>query len=184
MTKLLFGLLLALITLCNAANADLISLEYVKTNLGSGGHQYDLKLTLTNEDNSYAPGQGWNWIVFGDVPSGTSPLSDFVLLGETFPNPDLNFSSSAGGHNGPTFIDSINIATNGWIPNFVGDFVTWSGTSASDIPDGSLLFSTLIAFNGANNANFQIANAVPEPSSLGMISAALTGLCLMRRKRS
>ena len=181
--RLISALFLGLVTLNSVANADVLNLEYIKTNLGGGTYQYDFKLILTNADNSYSAGQGWNWIIFGDIPSATSPLSDFNLLSETFPNPNMGFSSSSGGHNGPTFIDSINFSTDGWIPNFVGDFVTWSGTSGSDIPDGSLLFSTLVPINGANVADFQVANAVPEPTSMGVMSLAFAGLCLVRRKR-
>jgi hypothetical protein len=161
-----------------------IDLQYIKTDLGGGTYQYDFKLILTNADNSYVAGQGWNFIVFGDVPMGTSTLNDFTLLSESFVNPNMSLGNSSGAHNGPTFLDVVNPTTGGWIPSHVGDFVTWSGTSSNNVADGTLLFSTLISINGANAADFQVANAVPEPNSLCLVTAVVFSLCMNRRLRT
>ncbi len=165
------------------AFADILSLNYKKTDLGGGVLQYDFKLILTNDDNSYALGQGFNWIIFGDVPSATSTLADFALLSDTFPNPNMNFTFSGGGHNGPTFIDSVDLLTNGWIPLGVGDSVKWSGTSSFDVPDGDLLFSTLIAIDGATNTNFKQAIRVPEPA-FGVLAIGLMISLTWGRRRA
>lgn len=175
--------------LAGAAPADPLDLFYTKSSIGGGLLQYDFTLKVTNLDSSYAPGQGWNWIIFGDVPSSTSTLPDFSLSWETFPNPNMGFSSSGGGHNGPTFIDTVNLGTDGWIPLGVGDFVQWSGTSAFDVPDGSLLFSSLIPLFGATPPDFKpaIPTAVPEPSFVllvgGLILAADQGRRRLARSK-
>ncbi|HMO15679.1 MAG TPA: hypothetical protein PKD64_10260 [Pirellulaceae bacterium] len=166
------------------SSADILSLYYYKTDIGGGIFQYDFTLSLTNDDNSYAPGQGFNWIIFGDVPSSTSTLPDFALLYETFPNPDIIYTFSGGGHNGPTFLDITNFGTNGWIPIGVGDSVTWGGTSAFDVPDGQLLFSTLVSINGATLTDFKVAVRVPEPASgLLAVGCLVAAACQRRRRR-
>ncbi len=176
---------LCLLALSFASNlqADVLDLYYKKTDLG-GSYHYDFKLVVTNNDNSFAAGHGFNWIIFGDVASATSTLPDFVLLSETFPNPNIIFTFSSGGHNGPTFLDTVNLLTNGWLPTGVGDFVTWEGTSNFDVPDGQLLFSTLIAINGATPTDFKAAIPVPEPGLTTLLAtSALFGLIRRRRNR-
>ena len=165
--------------------ADVTQMTYRKTDIGGGTFQYDFTWTLTNDDGTYLPGQGFNWIIFGDASSSTSTLDDFVLLSETFPNPNLGFTFSSGGHNGPTFLDTVNISTDGWIPTGVGDSVMWSGTSLHNVPNGAILFSSLIPINGANAPNFQVAlEVVPEPACGMIASLVLAAACCFRpRKR-
>lgn len=168
------------------SRADVLDLFYMKNDVGGGMFQYDFKLIVANDDGSYLIGQGFNWIIFGDVPAAESTLPDFLLINETFPNPIMSFSFSGGGHNGPTFIDSVNLGTDGWIPLGLGDFVTWSGTSTHDVPDGDLLFSTLVALNGATNTNFKPAErifSVPEPSGICLLATLLgLGIVVSRRR--
>lgn len=78
------------------ANVGIVDLYYKKIDLG-GSYPYDFKLKLTNNDSLYAPGQGFNWIIFGDMASGTSTLPDFSLSWHTFPNPGIIFTFSGGG---------------------------------------------------------------------------------------
>ena len=185
-----FAVLVAL-SLAATTYADPLDLYYTKSAV-SGHFQYDFKLVVTNTDSSYAPGQGWNWITFGDVSGSTSTLPDFSLISQTFPNPNMQFTFSSGGHNGPTFLDVVNLSTNGWIPLGIGDFVQWSGNSAFDVPDGNLLFSTLIPVNGATPADFKPAiplSAVPEPSVALLVGFVVLAADqgrrrLARRKRS
>lgn len=171
------------------ANAAL-RLDYTITNLGPN-YLYDFALVLDNADNSWAPGQGWNWIIFGDVPSATSPFSDFQLSPGVLPvGPFSSLNYSSGGHNGPTFLQSP-----GWIPTAVGETLYWSGTSASNLGQGQLKFSTLITSNGAVRADFQTANLVeslpphgvvtPEPTSLALAGFAGIGMAAgaWRRRR-
>lgn len=162
-------------------HADVLDLYYKKVDLG-GSYQYDFKLVVTNNDSSFAPGQGFNWITFGDVFNAPSTLPDFSLNFHTFPNPNMTFTFSGGGHNGPTFLDATNVVTDGWLPTGVGDFVTWQGTSAFDVPDGQLLFSTLIPINGATPTNFKAAIAVPEPTSGLVLVGLICGVVLRRRR--
>lgn len=174
-------LCLVALSFVSELQADVLDLYYKKTDLG-GSYHYDFKLVLTNNDNSFLPGHGFNWITFGDVFNAPSTLPDFVLISETFPNPNMVFTFSSGGHNGPTFLDVVNFATNGWLPTGVGDFVTWEGTSAFNVPDGQLLFSTLIPINGATPTSFKAAIPVPEPG-LTMLLATSAFLGLIRRRR-
>ncbi len=183
--KRILALFLAL-SWAATAHADPLDLFYTKSSIGGGLFQYDFQLKVTNLDSSYVTGQGWNWITFGDTNGGPSTLPDFSLLSETFPNPNMNYTFSSGGHNGPTFLDSTNISTNGWIPLGVGDSVLWSGTSAFDVPNGSLLFSTLIPLFGASPSDFKpaIPSAVPEPSFVVLGAVVLLVGYQGRRLRS
>lgn len=176
---------LSLVLAASAARADVTELTYKKTDIGGGLFQYDFKLTLTNHDMTYSPGQGFNWIIFGDVPGpGTSTLDDWVPLSDSFPNTNMVYTFSSGGHNGPTYLDAVNLSTDGWIPTGVGDSVTWNGISANDVPDGAMFFSALISINGANLPNFQVAVRIPEPAAAMTLGVLAACSFLARRRRS
>ena len=82
------------------ADAASLLLEYSVTAKSGGDYHYDFELILTNADNSWVPGQQWDWITFGDAAPGPSPLADFS--NGSSPDPNVAFTSSNGGHNGPT----------------------------------------------------------------------------------
>lgn len=130
-----------------AASASPLTLEYSIIVAEPGVLRYIFTLRLDNHDHSWIPGQSFNWITFGDVLGpGTSNLPDFI--GDPpAPGPfaDEGYSYSAGGHNGPTLLDfGTNFDFRGWVPEELGDSLTWSGTSTFDIPGGQLKWSNLI----------------------------------------
>jgi hypothetical protein len=123
-----------------------------------GLYQYTFTLTLDNHDNSWTPGYGIGWIVFGDVPSGQSPINDFIGDPASLPiGPWTGYSSSGGSHNGPNLSPVVeqqppfpNIY---WIPNAVGDSLTWRGTSAHLVTQ--LQWSNLFITGGADFIAFE-----------------------------
>lgn len=172
MTK--FAIALAALGLLAAtAEAGPLRLDYAVTDLGGGLYDYEFTLVLDNADSSWAPGQGWGWLIFGDAASAASPLTGYVADVTDYPiGPWTGTTSSGGGHNGPT----LNPVGSYWVPTAVGQSLAWSGTSTADLPAGSLLFSTLLTTGGASGESFKVANrlapaAVPEPASLLLAGA-------------
>ena len=138
--------LIPLISICGICTLDAtpLKLEYSTSPTATGLYEYHFILTLDNHDNSFVLGQDWDWLLFGDLPASyTSPLADFQMTSAVpLPWTSLKFSDSSGvphADNVPTFLDHPNP---GWTP-VLGDQLTWSGTSATYLRDGQLLFSTL-----------------------------------------
>jgi hypothetical protein len=127
---------------------------------GGGLYQYTFTLTLDNHDNSWTPGYGIGWIVFADAPQGgVSPLNDFVGDPASLPiGPWDGYSTTGGGHNGPNLSPVVVLQPpyppNLWVPNAVGDFLTWRGTSSHLVPAAQMQWSTLEVNNGTN-VNFE-----------------------------
>jgi hypothetical protein len=160
-----------------------LELCYMVTDLGGGLFNYDFVLENTNADGSWFPGHSANWITFGDSPvPGGSPLNSFAgnvpsLVGTPWANEGFTFSS--GGHNGPTLLDFDDFG-NGWIPGFVGDSVSWSGTATVHLGQGQLLWSNLIG--AGNHADFLVATeCIPAPGAGVLLGVG--GLVAMRRRR-
>jgi MYXO-CTERM domain-containing protein len=166
-----------------------LTLNYTVTPQGGGLYDYDFTLTLDNHDGSFAAGQGWSWITFGDVFSGPTNLSNFVFDAGDFPIGSFTQGDfSSGGHNGPTLLIGSSGITY-WTPTTVGSFLQWSGTSTANLGQGALAFSTLITTGGASAANFEIArlgpvtSSVPEAGSVGaMLALGLAALAFSRRR--
>lgn len=148
------------------AVATPLRLDYVVSDLGGGVYRYDFTLTLDNNDSSWAPAQGFRWFVFGDCgPSCTSPLTAFT--GVSVDPPWTGFGQTGGGHNGP---DLQSVLTY-FIPTFVGETRSWSGTSSADLHQGSLLWSNLLSQNGGILANLAVANRLNELCGNGNLDA-------------
>jgi hypothetical protein len=176
----------SLMVTVESVQAGPLTLEYQVDAIGGGLFDYEFRLVLDNRDGSFVPGQGWDWIVFGDQPVlDSSNLLDFAGDLSDLPiGPFVEYTSSSGGHNGPSLIAP---GASAWFPHFVGDELRWSGTSTVDLPQGALLWSTLLTFNGARGANFDRAvrieaddppdnEPVPEPSSAILLACGAFGV--------
>ncbi len=157
-----------------------IRLDYVITDLGGGLFDYEFTLVLDNNNNSWQAGQSWDWLIWGDQQSARTNLTDWVGDESDLPvGPWTEYTSSSGFHNGPTFLDFPDFI--GWEPQFIGDSLSWSGTSTAFLDQGELLWSTLLGNGGAKLATFEVANLIPAPATLSLL--ALAGLGLRRRRR-
>jgi len=176
---------LSFLVVLATSQASPFRLDYTTTDLG-GSYEYDFTLTVDNNDNSYVSGQGWGWFIFGDQMNAPSPIADFVLTSAA-PAPWTYLTGSSGYHNGPTFAPVLSY----WTPA-LGDVLTWSGTSATRVQQGGLLFSTLATspFNPGAAASFAVANdlgntpaSVPDAShSLVLLGIGLASLLGLRRR--
>jgi hypothetical protein len=125
-------LLAACMSAAGAANATPLTMEYCVAPAEDGGFEYTFTLRLTDADGTWQPGQSFNWIVFGDADRASSPLADFVGIGE-MPTPwgDDGVRYSTGTHNGPSLIDYGRFMNfPGWTPGEMGQSVTWRGRSS------------------------------------------------------
>jgi hypothetical protein len=179
--RILMVLLLLGFSTATVSMASPLTLDYSVNNVGPGLYHYSFDLIMDNHDSSWAPGQGWSWITFGDALSASSPLTGFTLDNNILPvGPFARLDFSSGGHNGPTWLLDISNQLTYWTPASIGETLNWSGTSTANLLQGDLLFSTLLNNNGANQANFEIANridnpnVVPEPSTLWIVGNIYT----------
>jgi len=155
--------LLAALSLSAAASATPLRLDYRVEDAGGGLYRYHFTLTLDNNDGTWSEGQRFNWITWADVPyPGPTTMPDFV--GDPpapAPFDQEGFTTSGGGHNGPTLLDyGTEFDYFGWSPAAVGESISWSGTSAVDFPDGTMNWSNLIGTG--TFANWEPAHRVGD----------------------
>lgn len=186
---------LGTVNMISPAQAASLNLNYTVEDLTNGLFDYSFQLKVDNKDNSYVPGQGWAWIIFGDTPTennGQGTLPNWVGdLSKSSPLIGV-FNTTVGGHNGPTLWTPGNFDIVRWTPSNVNDYLYWSGKSTAKVPQGQLLFSTIFPLNGATPADFKVANqvdslavpeAVPEPLTVFGSILGLGVLGAVKRKR-
>jgi hypothetical protein len=136
------------------------TLYYAITDNGDGTFSYQFDLFLDNNNGGWFPGQGFDWIIFGDFQNMPSPFSDFVMDDGIFPvGPWTQLQGSGGYHNGPTFgpiYDPINMKWVTWVPAEIGDNLYWSGVSSTFLDQGQMLFSSLYTEGGGHTFEFEV----------------------------
>jgi hypothetical protein len=152
-TRLGLSLAAVMAACAGTASATPLRLDYC-VDASGGLFQYTFTLTMDNNDGSWVAGQGWDWFIFGDGNGMPSALTNFTMT-SAIPGPWNQLTSSGGGHNGPTFGPVTGAF---WVPNAVGDSLTWSGTSNAFLDEPAMFFSTLIPQGGAVIANFEPAH--------------------------
>jgi hypothetical protein len=171
---------LGTVNIISPAQAASLNLDYTVENLTDGWFNYSFQLKVDNTDNSYVPGQAWGWIIFGDAPLspfGESTLTNWVGDISNSSPWIASFTITYGSHNGYTLWSNTGSdILSRWTPSDVNDYLYWSGKSTANLPQGELLFSTLLASNGATRANFKVANQVdslPVPEPLTVFGSIL-----------
>jgi uncharacterized membrane protein YgcG len=155
--------LLALLLSAAWLQATPLVLDYVKSDHGNGLVYYTFTLTLQNHDSSWAPGQSFGWVIFGDSPTvDGSVFTDFTYISGNGPWSETTMVT--GAHNG-VLLGPTNLM---WTPTQVGDSIVWHGSATRDVPDGTIRFSTLSGLGGAVPATFAPTGpqAPPEPGPL------------------
>lgn len=151
-----------------------------------GLYRYDFNLVLDNNTGTWLPGQGFGGLIFGDVQEDDSELADFVLDPMSVQvGPWSSLGLAEGFHNGPQFLPDVDPDTLDaviWTPQFIGDELEWSGTSATKVDE--LLFSTIYTSNLADAADFQPAVLVPEPGGLTLVLVGFLAALVAGRRRA
>ncbi len=136
-----------------------ISLTYKVTPLADGRFHYRFTLELTNQDHSWAHGQSFGWLVFGDGAGQPSPLADFEGdISSLVWGPWARFHETAGYNNGP----SLGRVRDMWRPYAVGESISWEGTSRADQRGGELRWSFLITEGRAGPIELESARLVTD----------------------
>src|SRR5512146_1882481 len=78
MNRRLFGSILTLGGLAFATSAFATPLRLDYSVSGGPTFTYNFTLTLDNHDATWASGNGFGWLVFGDVPTGSSNLTSWI----------------------------------------------------------------------------------------------------------
>ncbi|GET39738.1 hypothetical protein MiSe_45100 [Microseira wollei NIES-4236] len=161
----------------------------------NGKYLYDFDLTQTD---TVSPDTTLNWIVFFDkpwLPPYTSqPNSDIInaqLVGSA-PAPFTDLTSSGGGHNGPTFLDTslcfpnnCDLNSTGWKPTGIGDKLSWKILADNLVTD--IKWTNLHGSGDSQNNVMHDAvqkTAVPEPFSIfGLIAIGALGVGSLRKRQ-
>jgi hypothetical protein len=151
--------LMLAVTLLGAAALNAVPIRMEYTVSGTGPYTYQFWLILDNNDNSWQSGQGWGWLIFGDIANNqASPLTNYSHTSGWPVGPWTSLTTSGGGHNGPTFYP---VSNTWWIPTQMNETLTWTGSSSANLGQGQMLWSTLQRTgNGTVLANFEVARLI------------------------
>lgn len=162
-----FGMALA----ASAAVASPFTMTYCVGPVSDGQYPYRFTLTLDNHDGTWFAGQGIGWIVFGDSPTAPSPLAGFTPDFSTFPvGPWTGVGVTSPTHNGPNLSplqspDGSRLPVY-WVPQQVGQSLTWSGRAPGNVAAGQMRWSALFG-QLRPTIQFEPALLVPCPPACG-----------------
>jgi len=118
-----------------------LTLRYSRVNDSNGAFRYSFVLTLDDPGATWAAGDGYGWIIFGDQRSAPSPFQDWIAdPGSLTGGPWSFLTSTSGYNNGLTLGDGRAI----WIPLGRGESVTWSGTTHAVLTPADIRWSCLL----------------------------------------
>jgi hypothetical protein len=143
------SLIAALALGCSSAFAVPLTLEYSVSGTGPP-YTYNFRLVLDNHDNSWAAGQGWLGLAFG-LSLAPPVFATWQTDVASYPvgpwtSPGWAGASGPGGqYSGPGFLSGGNY----WIPNAIGDDITWFGTADTFVDEPSMLWLTGSITGGA-----------------------------------
>src|ERR1022692_4248315 len=112
--------------LASVADATPLRMDYTVTDLGTGSYQYDFQVSLDNHDNTWATGQGWDWVFYGGgILDQSVPLANFVPMQGSLSNPDWVFeattaSTPAGVVTPIPTVSGSTLIPSTWIPTAIG----------------------------------------------------------------
>ncbi len=180
---ILLPVLAFLLSFSGGIHATPLRMDYEVTDAGGGLFQYDFDLILDDNDGSWEAGQGWAWIIFGDVihPNDTN-LTNWIGDVASLTDVWTYFGTSSGAHNGPTLHYVLDL----WIPSNVGEKVSWGGTSSVDLSQGELLWSSIEVKGGSKIVEWEVAervSTVPEPTTVALLGIGIVGMAGARRRR-
>jgi hypothetical protein len=180
--------LFAMAALCMASQLSFaipLTLNYQVTDLGST-YQYDFDLVLDNNDSTWAAGQQWDWIVFGDRVGGFPNAEAIPCSAWTWgvSDPGVGATCSSGFHQGNTIQYDGSVSLPGWMPMMIGDSLSWSGTSSILVATGDMYWAALISNVSGSTNQFNQAVNVPEPTPFLLLGLGLLSLGLVRRRKA
>jgi len=141
----------------------------------SGKFLYNFDLVQTEAVSSVT---NLNWIIFFDkpwlspltTPRPSSDIQNPVLVG-LLPAPFNTFTSTIGGHNGPTFLEVCPVVSNtcdidflGWYPSGIGDALSWSILADNLVTD--IQWTNLLREEDVDHQAVRRSQPIPEPTSI------------------
>ena len=173
------------------ASAAPMSITYSAVDAGESLWAYEFVVEFDNNDGTWAPGQKFDYLTFGNEQSATGQYGAFGDWTWTAIPAIASPNFATGTFNGPTLnfcVTGISCKTSfkdgAWIPQSTGEILFFSGLSSTFIGD-TILWSVLKTSGGqlirfessAYGASYE-ANVLPTPlpPALALLLSALAGL--------